>query len=380
MGVKRIGNPNFYRSTNVKGGAAWKRLPSSDVVGPPAGNLVDVANGEPEFNELPKPSPELLKRLADSRDWSDLDLSGLDLRYVPAKTGRVIVNGTSFAGSDLRGFFMRGAMGEGVDFSGARTENMVLDLDVQLSDIITDGTFDLENVVVGATRLSFRDPTRLLNYEKAVPSQLGGYGMSFVVDNVDFSGDTISASHLNGFRRICRGNFTDAQFVGDNGKGFPFNESQFDHCVFQAAHMQDARVEGVKFISCDFLDANTSGWAFVGANEILNCSFTNADMQNWKEVKNGGWHKLHVAKSKIDGADLSGVDPSLLREMLRGKSHYKWYTIAEAAKMANIDRDEFLVRVWAGDIETRNNQTLEIEENVDERKVHIPIWVLKNLG
>jgi uncharacterized protein YjbI with pentapeptide repeats len=374
MGVKRIGNPDFHRTKNKKGHNTWKRNATIEVVRPPAGNLAAVAE-DTSAAPLPKPSPDLMRHLKETKNWSGLDLSGLDLRGLTVGSDGATVDGISFAGSDLRGLHLRGVKGTGVDFTGARTEDMVLDRGADLSDIITDGTFDLKGMVVGETRLSFRESTRLLNYGQVTPSPFGGLTTAFFVDNVDFSGDVFSSYVLDPFGNISRGDFTGATFAGAGTDRHELSAMRFDRCVFRNADMKDMVIEACDFNACEFAEANTSNWFFRVANRIEESDFTDADMRGWR-IRDDGWNKLEVIRCKLSGADQSGTDPVVLRQMWHGGSDYDRYTIAQAAAIAGADVQEFSVLVWAGDVEARNNQTLEIAKSWGAG-IHIPGWALK---
>lgn len=108
-------------------------------------------------------------------------------------------------------------------------------------------------------------------------------------------------------------------------------------------------------------------------------SFAGADMRNWHVARTSSFFQLGMWSANLTDADLTGTSGEVLREMCHGGSTYRSFPLLDAAAKVGMDADEFAVLVWLGEVEGRQNKTLEIATNSGEFGVHIPAWSLRHL-
>lgn len=390
MADARKGNDKYVLGKDVLGRSAWLlRDPHQDSGSTKAGsaaNLLGVADqgvSDPheDLPSLPKPSPELTERLLLFNDWLGLDLSGLDLRDVLAECKVFNLSDTNLSGADLRGGrLFGGAIHQNTNMTGARTAGMTLEEGVRFEGLITDGTFDMTDMLIGQSEIRFAERTRLIGYAGVTPSHYGGYGQSVRFHNVDFSGEHFKYNDLAAFSEISNGDFTNTTFTGIHGRGYVLR-GHFVHCDFTDAEMRDAEMSLVYFERCDLSDADLSGWTFEGHNTFHTCNFKGANLSGWMLQREVGWSSLGiVGTNNLSDADLTGADEKVLQELKRTGHDYRRFSVANAASNAGVSIDELGMLLWLGEVEARNNVTCEVVTDRVSADVHIPEWSLRKLS
>jgi uncharacterized protein YjbI with pentapeptide repeats len=375
MGEARIGNDKYYLGHNSLGRKAWLLRSKPACSTGASSNLLQVSSdGITPDGALPKPSDELVQRLTSDRDWSGLNLSGLDLRNLKLNFVGVQLDDVSFAGSDIRGLFLRGAKGSRVDFTGAQTQGMIIDCRAALTDVISGGEFDLQGVTVNPTVLRFREPTRLLN-ASTVRYSIVSSERVLRVANVTFAGDVIKRNDLNAFSLILEGDFTDAVFEGLPDEPYKLTRVGFENCLFRRAVAPNVKAKDCGFQGCSFSEAQLPNWDLEGGIYFGECDFTDADVRGWQDhspLQEG----FRVSELNLHGANLQNTDEKVLRVMSSG-GEYDKFTLEEAAEHLHIPVEEVGVLVWLGELEARHNSSFKVDSTPDSKLVHVPGWEIK---
>jgi hypothetical protein len=139
------------------------------------------------------------------------------------------------------------------------------------------------------------------------------------------------------------------KFRNVDATGASFQDAEFRHCTFGDVSFRGANLTGVNFYKCffvqgvDFTDSNITGEQF-DALEVA------------------GPHSRTITG-----------EPRVI---------YRRYSIGELAAELNIDSDELAIRVWAGEVEVRHNDTLEKVDpgRFDASIHHISQWEAQRLS
>jgi uncharacterized protein YjbI with pentapeptide repeats len=305
-----------------------------------------------------------------------MDLSGYDLRGIHNPNGRM--NGTKFVGSDIRDADFRESYADGIDLSGAQTRGMRLSYGTTLRNVVTEGEFDMTEVIVSNTKISFARPTRLKGINKIIPQQNNDkWGSGLHLGKVIVEDETLSAKDLKGISRFSDSQFVNVRLENPHGAPFELNGMRFDRCDFDDLVASNMSVRNVLFSGCYFANCGLDEWEFSNENSFNGSTFDNVSMRGWKR-KEPFLSSARVRFSEVSGmhVDLLGAEPFLVRSFVDGAGQYRCFDVSEAAAVSGTSEDDLVLKVWLGEIEMRDNETFDFRTAGNISGCHIPYWAL----
>ena len=184
--------------------------------------------------------------------------------------------------------------------------------------------------------------------------------------HMDYRGANLTGATIEG--EEIAGNVFDGATLDDVeiGTGRSFQQN-----VKQETHLRDTSFRGASLRN-----------ATIRALTLSNVDFTGADLTGmglWANLSRDGDWAIDVTDSNFHpdmlGSPGAVEDPNHFQSLHRVK--YRRYTLDEAAEITGGTVDDLAMHVWAGDIEVRDNETLErVTDKFDAARHHIPQWGL----
>jgi hypothetical protein len=176
-------------------------------------------------------------------------------------------------------------------------------------------------------------------------------------------------------------NLMDARFLSppDFGDSRYSWRAQIEDTSFRAATCRNASFKGVTFSGyVSFEGADVTGADFEGA-WVATVTYA-GDYQRQGEAAT-----LDFTDSNITGEQIDQFVDGYLRTgrgYTPGESRilYRRYTLSDASTKLGVPEDELAVSIWVGDVEVRDNHTLQrVTGEFDATRHHIPQWALQYL-
>ena len=210
--------------------------------------------------------------------------------------------------------------------------------------------------------------------------------------NKNLTSINISGAQLSGGFPML--NWVRCNFTGSNLGSVQCYEGSLERCVFDDSDLSFADLDSAFMRKGSFRRANldnvTAAGALFGRGDFTDATAKSANLL-----------KASLAKSVLDGANFTNAmlaGASLKKCSWKGtnmngvvlmkrdekgridlKAQYEKYTVSDLQKHYGVDMDTIITAAWSGDLEIRDNETLDIVTGeIDPRRHHIPVWSWQN--
>ncbi len=176
---------------------------------------------------------------------------------------------------------------------------------------------------------------------------------------LDFTGMNLSAElqdNLSLWEVRNSRKFMGATFDGANLSDLHGGAADMRKCSFRSAIMRRFNGSYADFRGSDFSGVDLQGANFISA-DLRGC--------NWVGAHTAGIHLSSMRRDSNPTDEFS--------------ARYERYTLRDAMEASGEEEDDFLIRVWAGEVEVRDNVTCEVRDDYDPETCHVPVWVIQNL-
>lgn len=175
---------------------------------------------------------------------------------------------------------------------------------------------------------------------------------------------------------------TGVSFDGQNYSGSIFTAGTYARCSFKNTNLKNAKFGGrskgtkMEIVNFDFSDLRGAVFKDIWFNNV---SFEGADLTGTKFekvwVSSTGTVLLAGAKLAAETFDELAFSSPLPPIDPKASFRYRRLHAIEAASRLGVDDNEMKVLLWAGDVEVRDNDTLQrVVGRYDPERHHIPEW------
>lgn len=185
--------------------------------------------------------------------------------------------------------------------------------------------------------------------------------------NMDYSGANLTNAIIKAGEMVNSrfdGATLDGVVVGAEAKltELVTNQVKMTHTSFRGASLRGAKICSFTLSGVDFTGADMTGMEFWGMFRA-----------------EGGW-AIDVTDSNFHpnmlGSEGAVEAPTHHQSLHRVK--YTRYSLEDVAELTGIPEDDLAMAVWAGDLEIRDNETLEVVTGAyNKDSHHIPQWGIK---